>query len=113
MTYGPDDHVIKYMPRCQRAVLAQFRAGILPLHTETGSWRGTPLEDCLCTVCNQNVIEDQMHFLCICAMYANRRHTMYNSANKSNPDFERMPIDQKCGFFTAIGMAIGLTVFGI
>ncbi len=92
--YG-DDYVMKYMSRRQRAMFSQFRAGILPLHIETGRWRGTPLEERLCNVCNQNVIEDEMHFLCICPMYANRRHTMYNSANASNPGFERMAIDQK------------------
>ena len=43
--YDPDDYVMKYMSRRQRAVFAQFRAGILSLHIETGRWRGTPLDE--------------------------------------------------------------------
>ncbi len=67
--YGLGDYVINYMSRRRRAVhavLAQFRAGILALHTEacTGTyrWFGTPLENRLCTECNQTVVEDEMHF---------------------------------------------------
>ncbi len=35
-TISPDDYVMKYVSRRQRAMFAQFRAGILPLHIETG-----------------------------------------------------------------------------
>ncbi len=35
----------------------------------------------------------------MCSTCANRRHVMYNSANESNPDYQRMYIDQKFVYF--------------
>ncbi len=57
-SYQPDDYVIKCMSRRQRRFLAQFRAGLLPLHIEIARWRGSPLE----SICIQHV--KKMSLLC-------------------------------------------------
>ena len=68
----------------------------------TSNMNTTTLKDRLCNLCNQRVIEDEMDFLCTCPMYANRRHAVYHSTNESNPDFERISIDQMFAYLIQI-----------
>ena len=71
---------VKY--RDQRRILSKFRSGSLPLHIETGRYTRpyTPLEDRLCTYCESESIEDEMHFLLHCSFYDDLRFELYEKA---------------------------------
>jgi len=49
------------------------RSGILPLHVETGRFRNTSLENRLCTLCNSNQVENEIHFMFDCSLYDDLR----------------------------------------
>ena len=56
--------------------LAQFRCAVLPLKIETGRFFGLNVEDRLCQVCDQNAVENEIHFLLHCTLYDDLRRTM-------------------------------------
>ena len=59
--------------RYQRSLLAQLRLGILPLQVEVGRYYRKPLNERLCVLCSDQVIEDECHFLCYCKFYETER----------------------------------------
>ena len=63
------DYVKTITNRYERSILAKYRCGILQLHIETGRFNNTKLEDRLCKICNDNNIENEYHFLCICSEF--------------------------------------------
>ncbi len=60
-------------------MLVQVRFGILPLHIETGRFRGTALGERTCQICNSQSIEDEFHFNLICNEYNELRINLFNS----------------------------------
>jgi len=64
-----EKYVLLNLDRHQRSNLAQLRCGILPLQVELGRFNNVKLEDRLCQLCNNNVIEDEIHFLFHCPAY--------------------------------------------
>ena len=51
MLYSVDtarDIIKSDLPRAHRSVLTKLKIGVLPLHLETGRWKGTPLKYRLC-----------------------------------------------------------------
>ena len=72
------------MLRSHRSLLAQLRSGILPLRLETGRFQNIrdentghfgklKVEERVCTLCNLNCIEDEIHFVLVCPKYAQIR----------------------------------------
>ena len=53
------------------------------------------LSERLCTLCNENLVEDEMHFLCCCSYYSDLRSTLYNKARENNADFDSLDIIDK------------------
>ena len=74
--------------RSQRSLLVQFRMGILPLQIET--WmlfkKRIPLTERLYLHCNQNLIEDEYHFLCQYLLHQVERYTLCSYI----PNFESL-----------------------
>ena len=54
------------LSRFQRSLMAQLRLGILPLAIETGRYYRIPIENRFCKLCQNETIEDEIHFLCHC-----------------------------------------------
>ena len=81
--------------RNYRSILAQFRSGILPLAVETGRFNNIPVEYRLCRYCNENEIEDEIHFLLNCSAYNEFRFNMTNKAANINTNFWNLPINIK------------------
>ncbi len=52
------------MSHQQRFLIAQLRLAILPIHIETGRFRGTQLSDRICQLCDTQEVEDEIHFVC-------------------------------------------------
>ena len=88
--FETEDYVQANMSKRHRSVLAQFRAGILPLEVETGRYTGKPLEDRICNFCSSNDVEDEYHLLCICNFYSEERNNLYKKAGSVYPDFVQM-----------------------
>ena len=90
------DYVNTIYNRSDRSILAKFRCGILQLHVESGRFNNTKLEDRLCKICNQNIIEDEFHFLCQCSEYhTERRNCLYDSLVVQFPEFKDLDDNAK------------------
>ena len=50
------------LSRSQRSLVMKVECGILTL-VETGRFKNTPREKCLCQICTKKVIETESHFL--------------------------------------------------
>jgi hypothetical protein len=57
----------------ERSMLAQLRMGILPIRIETGRFTNMKLSDRICQICQEQKVEDEIHFLFICDSYSERR----------------------------------------
>ena len=73
------------LPKSKRSLLSQFRCGVLPLATETGRYRQIPSNERYCTFCDENAIEDEIHFLCTCNFYGKLRDTLFHNINSIEP----------------------------
>ena len=62
--------------RGHRSVLAQFRSGILPLQIETGRY---PVEFRICLMCDENVCENEIHFMFSCKFYQDLQANLYEN----------------------------------
>ena len=70
--------------RTYRKVYSNFRSGSLPLAIETGRYAKPiiPLEQRLCNFCNENMVEDETHFILHCDLYSDIRYELYEKATK-------------------------------
>ncbi len=87
--------VYKVQNRGHRAILAQFRSGILPLAIETGRYNNVPLEDRLCVFCNDNVLENETHFLLHCNFYNEYRGHLMSEIIKTVDNYYFMSTEEK------------------
>ena len=91
------DYVKIKMERSHRRIIAKFRSGSLPLQIETGRYKKpkVPLNYHICNLCNDNVIEDEIHFLLCCAFYSDIRRTLLAKAQLCHRDFQDMSSNDK------------------
>lgn len=94
--YSPEPYIFKVIDRGHRAVIAQFRSGILPLSLETGRYTNIPEQFRLCLLCQSNSIEDEEHFLFNCDFYDNVRNDFISKVSNMYPDFNRLSFGDKC-----------------
>ncbi len=67
----------------KRSLMAQFRIGILPLHIETGRFKDKRTDERICLLCNSGVVENELHFLCVCTTYFNYRQNLNSIVNNN------------------------------
>ncbi len=67
-----EPYILSFMNH-KRSYLAQFRSGILPLQIEVGRWANKNVEERLCLVCNEGLVEDEQHFIFHCYYYNPKR----------------------------------------
>ena len=99
--FSVEEYVNCNMPKWQRSVLAQFRAGILPLEVETGRYQNIELQDRLCKFCRLNEVEDEIHFICQCTFYNEARNDLYIKTIEVLPDFYSLDILDKFVYLLA------------
>ena len=99
--YKTEEYLKMYLPRSHRSFLDQLRSGILPLKIESGRFqnirdsntgkilKSKPRER-ICTLCDLNLVEDEIHFVCICSKYCTLSEELFNT------------VSQKCASFTVI-----------
>ncbi len=56
----------------------------LPLHIETGRFRDKTTNEMVYLICNSGEAENELHFLCVCAIYYNYRENNYSIVNNDN-----------------------------
>ena len=54
------------LSRKQRSVITKVKIGILPLALEVGRFTDVPLEYRTCKICDDELLEDEYHFLLYC-----------------------------------------------
>ena len=100
----PEPYVVSNMSKSSRSIIDQLRTGTLPLMVEVGRFQQKKREERTCTYCKGETIEDEMHFIFSCPLYANFRddfmdriNNRINIANKSN--MEKMGIFMEHSIF--------------
>ena len=73
--------IIFSTPFSLKKVLSKFRCSDHDLHIERGRHKGLPLEERLCTMCPNNSIENEAHFLTECPAYHELRILLLELAN--------------------------------
>ncbi len=92
----------------EKSLLSQLRYGILPLRIETGRYVNEKREDRICTLCNMNQIEDQLHFVFHCTMYNDNRDELYRKARMSIPMWDNLSdSDKLCKLFEELPRNLG------
>lgn len=56
-----------------------------------GHFKGVPVEDRLCCVCDLFLVEDEFHFMFYCPLYNDLRIDLYNMIQQKNPDLFWLP----------------------
>ena len=69
---------------------AHLGLGILPLHVETGRFNNTPVDERICKLCDQNVVEDETHFILHCSKYEVERRNMFLKVKQQQVNFETL-----------------------
>ena len=67
--YDEHDHmgiVYANLSRRQRSLVVEFKVGMLPLGIEVGRFTDTPIENRLCCICEDALLEDEYHFFLYC-----------------------------------------------
>ena len=83
-----EKYVTAKLSRYERSLIAKFRSGTLQLAIETGRFRNIEINDRLCISCNQNQVEDEIHFLCFCPFYHDLRQKLYSDLKIDPESFE-------------------------
>ena len=68
-SYTTEPYLLCNIRHKYRSVTARLRNGTLPLRIETGRYTGLQPEDRKCTLCSDNVVEDEIHFVFDCSLY--------------------------------------------
>ena len=61
-----ENYVKMNLNKYVRSVIAQFRAGSLPIEIELGRYQRIPRENRICKQCKMNCVESELHFLFHC-----------------------------------------------
>ena len=61
-----ENYVNMNLNKYVRSVIAQFRAGSLPIEIELGRYQRIPRENRICKQCQNNCVESELHFLFHC-----------------------------------------------
>ena len=85
----------KIKDKSLRRCLAKFRCSDHRLRIEVGRREKILVEERKCLMCNENVIEDEQHFLTTCPKYGTLRTQLYEKIGHSVPNFNSLSAEQK------------------
>ncbi len=83
----------------KRSHLAQLRSSIIPLQIEIGTWANKNVEEILCLVCNEGLVEDEQHFIFYCNYYNPKRCDFLHTWLKSISNFLDLSEYEKLNIF--------------
>ena len=73
-----EKYVTANLSKYERSLIAKFRSGTLQLAIKTGRFRNIEINNRLCILCNQNQVENEIHFLCFYPFYHDLRQKLYS-----------------------------------
>ena len=79
-------YISKNMSKSCRSFIAQLRSSTLPINIEIGRFQQKAVENRICPCCNENKIEDEIHFLFNCPLYAGTRIVFMQHVKIFYPD---------------------------
>ena len=85
-SFSTEKYVTLILPRKHRAAFCKFRAGVAPLRIETGRYERLPVDQRLCPFC-KDLIENEIHVILKCPMYADIRSEMFQIASANDSSF--------------------------
>ena len=85
----------KLTDKSLRRCFAKFRCSDHRLRIEVGRRENLQVEDRTCLMCNENIVEDEQHFLTACPKYHSLRTEMYEKIEKSVKNFKLLTPKQK------------------
>ena len=91
----PEAFVTGTLTKFQRSLITRLRIGVLP-PVETGHYYCTSLENCVCQICNDNLVEDEFHSVCKCMAYSDIRLKYFPRFNKLFKKYEMNVYKQFC-----------------
>jgi hypothetical protein len=77
--------------------MALFRTGVLPLAIETGRYSRPQvhLNDRLCKLCDNSVVEDEQHFMMNCPLYSDIWFELIQNVKPLIVNFDCLSMEQK------------------
>ena len=87
-SYSTELYVSKNMSRSCRSFIAQLRTGTLPINIEIGRFQQKAIEERICPGCNDDSVEDEIHFIFKCPLYAGTREAFMNDVLKYYPNIK-------------------------
>ncbi len=78
-----------------RISLAKFRCSSHKLNIEIGRYKGLPVDQRLCTLCNNNKVEDECHFFSECSAYSQFRTPLFDTLSTSCKQFSSLSNQNK------------------
>lgn len=73
--------------RDHQIALTKLRISAHRLEIENGRYCKKSIEDRLCKKCDQNQIEDEVHFICDCSYYNSERDAFFKNITDQVPNF--------------------------
>ncbi len=105
---GVEKYLELNISKYEKSLLSQLRYGVLPLRIETGRFVNEARENRICTLCNENSIEDQLHFVFHCPLHAHYRDELYRKARIIIPMWDNLSdIDKLSKLFTELPRNLG------
>jgi hypothetical protein len=85
--FGTEKYISLNLDREDRSFIAQYRLGILPLRIETGRINNKKVHETICTLCNSNQPENEIHFVFDCPAYNTERQKFFTTIIDDYSDF--------------------------
>ncbi len=85
-------HITCNLSKYERSLISQLRLGILPIRIETGRYTNTDVAERICLLCEEDKVENEVHFLFECSLYDAERNQFETSMNCN---FQIMSTDDK------------------
>ncbi len=82
--YDEQDHmgvVYTNLTQRQKSLIVRLKIGILPLGLEVGHFTDKPIEYRTCCICQDNLLEDEYHFLLYCDALTDIRSSFFEEYN--------------------------------
>ena len=111
--YIISEYLLLVKNRESRSSISKIRSGVLDLAIETGRRKNVPKEKRMCNQCNNNIIEDELHFMFDCTAYIMERHSFLNMCSGSISNIYNMSHLQKLKSILNSSNSILLNQFGM
>ncbi len=98
--YSMAEYLYTVSDKKLRSTLTRYRLSRHKLMIETGRHRQTwlPPEQRLCSHCDLNQMETELHFLTECSKYTDIRTVFYNKIQQIHPTFKTLPDQEKLAY---------------